>query len=158
MNNKHFGLLFVGLVLVVFLAVNFVVQRKDLTLQDNETNTSREDLIREEENKPKQTIDVKYQYRDGAHIFVGKLDLPTTCHDLKNKVVTKDQVTEIYLDVVDSGEICAQVISPESYVVNVLAPKDQTIIFYLNNEVVNLNIYEIPDDQDINEIIIFNKG
>ncbi len=156
MNKKYFAL-FILILVAIFLLINYTVLNKDFTNQNNE-GVTREELIKEEENKPRQTVDVKYQYKDDMHVFVGEIDLPTPCHSLKNKITNNGDITEVFLSIVNDGEVCAQVISTESYVINIPAKRDQTIIFYLDNEIVNLDIFEIPEDQDIYEATIFKKG
>jgi hypothetical protein len=112
----------------------------------------------EEFIKPTETINTKYQYKNGEHIFVGSLLLPTPCHSYNVEVKKNNNDTEIAITTKTEAEMCAQVMSEKMFKVNFKGEASDSIFVSLNGEVVNLNIFELPADQDINDIEIFIKG
>ena len=153
MDNKTF----IGAVIVaiLFLVGAFAYNKNQQKIQ---VQSDRQDAIQQEVQKPTETLNVKYQFKDGKHVYVGSVLLPTPCHILKAEAGTKPGVNEIIITTTDSQEVCAQVITERLFRVETDFKPEDVFIPTLNGEVVNFNIFEIPADQNINDIQIFIKG
>lgn len=153
MDNKKF----VGAVIVavIFLVIAFAYNKNQTKIQIQD---SRQDVIEQEATRPTETIDVKYQHKNGKNIFVGSVMLPTPCHKLTSSIIAKGETNEIVLVIESTGEVCAQVLTEKMFKVEVLGEADDEFIATLNGEVVNLNIFVIPSSEDIDAIEIYIKG
>jgi hypothetical protein len=149
--------IWISVVVLLIIFFGGTALYKNAQNQD-ELQYTREEAIEDEVSRPKQTLNAKYQYKDGMHIFIGDITLPTPCHSYNAQVDQRDIETEIVVTTTESDEVCAQVTTQKQFKVQFEGQKDDLIIASLNGEVVNLNIFEIPDDQDINEIEIDIKG
>lgn len=125
--------------------------------QSVEVDLTRDEALNTEVQKAKKTITTKYQYKDGQHIFVGNLKLPTPCHTYNAEVVQKDGAAEIRVTT-EEGGVCVQQITERLFKVSFEGEQGDNIFATLNGETVNLNIFEIPEDEDIDDIEIFIKG
>ncbi len=153
MDNKTF----IGAVVVavLFLVGAFAYNKNQQKIQ---VQDERQNAIQQEVQKPTETLNVKYQFKDGKHVYVGSVLLPTPCHILKAEAGTKPGVNEIIITSTDSQEVCAQVITERLFRVETNFKPEDVFIPTFNGEVVNFNIFEIPADQNINDIQIFIKG
>lgn len=155
MNNKI--LIWVVVVALVFFGVTIALKNNQAEQINFEND--RENAIEKEVQRPEKTITSKYQYRDGKHIFVGNVVLPSPCHSYNAEVKDTDGSKEIVITISNPvDEACAAVITERNFKVEFEGPEDQEIFASLNGEVVNLNIFTIPEDEDINDIEIFFKG
>lgn len=153
MDNKKF----IGAVTVaiIFLIIAFAYNKNQTKIQIQD---SRQDIIKQETSRPTETINVKYQHKNGRNIFVGSIMLPTPCHTLTSTIAPKGDTHEIVLVTKASNEVCAQVLTEKMFKVELAGSPDDEFIATLNGEVVNLNIFEIPSSDDIDKIEIFIKG
>jgi hypothetical protein len=119
---------------------------------------AREEAINNEIQRPSVTVNVKHQFKDGAHTFIGNLELPTPCHKISTEVIKEENETIIDISYASTSEVCAQVITEKEFTVIFAGEIDENIIARLNGELVNLNIYDIDPKQNIYEVEIFNKG
>lgn len=145
--------LWVLLSLVVILFIIFILFFKIKTAEApllSENNN-------QEENYFEDTIDVLHQFKDGKHIFFGKIETPTPCHEVVAQIFP-GEIPELNIEIKDSGKICAQVITEQVYKIDFEAPENQKFSAKLNNKPVNINIFEIKSELNIEEVEIFNKG
>lgn len=140
-------------VAVVFVLIIIGV----LIIKADKIESPTEEQSTEQKEMFEKTIDVKHQYKDGKHIFAGVVEVPTPCHKV-NATITPGDIAELNLDIVDSGGVCAQVITDANFYVEFEGKQDQLFVGKLNGEPVNLNTFEVDADLDINTINIFNKG
>lgn len=153
MNKKVWiGAVSLLLILLIFTYLHNRSQIKDAEQFD------REDIVQEEENKPTETIVTKYQYKDGMHVYVGTLELPTPCHSYNTEVVDGDSGKVLEITTTPGDEFCTQVITERMFKVSFEGDEGESVLARLNGEIVNLNIFEIPEGEDIDEIDIFIKG
>lgn len=120
----------------------------------------REEAIEESETRPEITINTKHQYKDGEHIFVGYVNVPTPCNDLSAEIVD-GEVPEIKLTVSlpKEEEVCAEVITTKEFTVKYKSDnRDLKFKSTLNDEKVLLNLFEIEEDEDIYSVDLFIKG
>lgn len=108
-------------------------------------------------------VNVRHQFKDGAHTFVGEIDMPTPC-DLLNAdgVVTirepERDLLELQFTVVNEADVCAQVITPARFKVTVGAGEDAEISATWNSAFVRLNIIEVGPEEDIDSFEVYFKG
>lgn len=140
----------VAVVLILIIIGVLIIKAKKIEAPTIEQNAEQQEFF-------EKTIDIKHQYKEGKHIFAGVIEVPTPCHKV-NATITPGDIAELNLDIVDSGEICAQVITDANFYVEYEGKQDQLFIGKLNGEPINLNKFEVDADLDINSINIFNKG
>ncbi len=105
-------------------------------------------------------INVKHQYKDGKHIYAGSLDLPTPCYSLVS-AISKDTETSatITLDTSrNEEEICSQVITNRKFKVETTGGNPMSIQGLMNSKPIQLNLFEVPADKNIDEVEIDIKG
>lgn len=140
------------LISIAILAIAFMIKARVA-----EAPTPRDEAIQQDEKRYAKTIDVKHQYKNGEHNFVGKIEVPTPCYVAVARV-ENGNTPELKIETKDSGEICAQVITDAVFFAKFKGDENQKFIATLNGEPVNLNLFEIDADQDINSVDIFIKG
>jgi len=152
MNNKFlWGLLIV----VAAVLVGAYVYNKD---KQESLDQSRDQAITDEIQRPSITINAKHQFKDGQHIFVGLVELPTPCHKISTTVERIENETIINVNYNSEAEVCSEVITEKEFRISFEGNVDDSIIAKLNGELVNLNIFEIDSTKNIDEVKIFNKG
>lgn len=142
------------LVIILVAAAALYMGKKGATPEP----TPRDEAVQEEEQRPAQTINVKHQYKDGLHTFVGVIDTPTPCYDVQAVVLPGDSPEIKITTVQTEAEICAQVITSQEFRVQHQAPEDTQFIATVNGELVNINQFDVDADTDINEVELFIKG
>ncbi len=151
MNNK--------IIIAIVLVVLFALLGLSIYKSRNDSKNVDEVLpVTNEVVRPTETINAKYQYKDGKNIFVISLELPTPCHATSQTVLKNNDVYEINLEVKPTQEICAQVITERLIKVQWSGQPNDTYIVKLNGEVVNLNIFTIPAKENIDDIQVYVKG
>lgn len=140
-------------VLAVLLAI-IIVGILVIKAQNKETA---ENITQDEQEYFEKTIDIKHQYKNGKHIFAGTLEVPTPCYQV-DLSITPGNIAEINFTTKDSGEICAQVVADANFYAEFEGVEEQLFVGKLNGEPINLNIFEVDADLDINDINIFMKG
>jgi len=152
MNNKFlWGLL----VVVAAVLIGAYVYNKD---KQESLEQNRNQIITDEIQRPSVTINAKHQFKDGQHIFVGLVELPTPCHKISTNVERVENETIINVNYSSEGEICTEVITEKEFKISFEGKVDDNIIAKLNGELVNLNIFEVDPTKNIDEVKIFNKG
>jgi len=110
------------------------------------------------------TINTKHQYRDGVHTFLGTFETPTPCYSYNTKVLEKDGFKEIAIsyqethDETGEAVICAQVITERQFKVSFEGSETDDVVATLNGVLVNLNIFEVGEDENIEDVEIYIKG
>lgn len=122
-------------------------------------NTEREDAIEETYLRPEVTINAKHQYKDGVHTYIGTFETPTPCHTYNAEVNLGENGYVIDITHEPSeDELCAQVLTERMFRVSFEADEETDAIATINGELVNLNVFEVPADQNIDDFEIFTKG
>ena len=146
--------------LVLILLIAIVVSALLVIKQDNKINSPREELVEELEQRPEETLNLKHQYKDSEHVFVGQINLPTPCHSY-NAVILDKEYPEIQISIMEPKEetSCIQVITEKSFKVSYKS-NDPDLKFdaSINGKKVNLNIFEISPNDDIDTVELFLKG
>ena len=139
--NMTKKIIIIFVLIIVLLGIiyfsNVFINKKDSDAQFEQVNNS-EKIIR--------TLDIKHQYQDGIHIFVGNLELPTSCHSF-NVFIEEGEVEEknLIIETVapEKEEFCAQAISNKTY--RAVYEGDEDLVFraFVNGEEFGLNIFEM---------------
>lgn len=104
-------------------------------------------------------IQVKHQYKDGKHIYVGALDLPTPCYRLDAAITLSNDKNVISITTPENqDEACAQVVTTRNFRVEIDGPAGMTAEGFLNGRAVQLNIFEVPAGEDIDSAGFDTKG
>ncbi len=108
-------------------------------------------------------VTVKHAYKDGSHIIVGSLMLPTSCEELSwNTLVAKsipEQVAINFTTKTQEGtSVCAQVVTARSFKVTVKASEQARFSAALNETPLRLNIIEAGEGEDLENFEINIKG
>ena len=152
MNNKIlWGLLLVAAIVLVG-AYNYNKEKTE------KIDQNREQAITDQVQKSSITINAKHQFKGGQHLFVGFVELPNPCHKITSNVERMGGETIININYASTSEVCADVIAEKEFRVSFAGEADENIITKLNGEIVNLNIFEVSADKNIDDVKIFNKG
>jgi len=121
--------------------------------------TAREEAQQEDAVTPTQTINVKHQYKDGSHIFAGVIETPTPCY-VVNAILLPGDVNEIRITSTpqEDADMCAQVVTEKPFMVSHAAAEDAQFLTTVNDELVNMNQFDIDQDVDISTVEIYIKG
>jgi hypothetical protein len=105
-------------------------------------------------------VQMKHQFKDGRHTYVGSLDLPTPCYSLDSDLVkTSNTEGSITLNTSrNDEEICAQVVTTRTFRLQIDAPMNFMVKGMLNGRAVELNMFEVPASDDIDLFEINIKG
>lgn len=156
MNKKFFtGILFL---LIILFLVSAIYYNKNKASQDIDP---RQNAISEEMQRSDTTINVKHQYKDGTHVYVGQVELPTPCHSYNVSGIQREEdLVEIAIEISDpsTDDVCAQVIVQKTFRVSFQGSEDIGVIASINGEIVNLNEFEVSPDKDIDDYQILIKG
>lgn len=112
-------------------------------------------------NAPRRVITAKHAYKNGAHIIAGELELPTPCHVLDTSASASADMKKVFVEfsaAQKAGEVCAQVITPARFKVNIVADKDAQFSATYNGEVVTLNLIEAGPNEDLDKFELYIKG
>lgn len=152
MNNKFlWGALLV--IAVILVGAYFYNKDKQETIEQE-----RQEAIQNEIERPSVTVNAKHQYKDGMHIVVGAIELPTPCYDITTTVEKHETETILNINYTSNSDICTEVITQKEFRISFEGAIDENIIAKINGELVNLNIFEIDPSKNIDEVEIFNKG
>lgn len=150
--TKKIVITLIALLLLV-VAFTFYASNKD----KNEM-TAREEAVNNDE-RPEMNLITKHQYKDGEHAFIATLELPTPCHSFNAEVVDGDNPTiNFTVSEPEEGRVCAQVITPKDAKVTYQGDENLEFNATVNGDPVNLLLYEIPADEDIDTAELFIKG
>jgi len=152
MNNK---ILWSLVLLVAIILIGAYVYNKDKVKKIDE---SRNQAITDQVQRPSITINAKHQFKDGQHLFVGLVELPNPCYKITTEVEKSTNETILNINYASTSEICAEVITEKEFRISFEGKIDENVIAKLNGEIVNLNIFEVDPNKNIDEIKIFNKG
>ena len=146
-------------VLIIIVFVGAVIYSNQKIKDLDQDLKDREQSLEEALQRPSITINTKHQFRDGAHTFVGLIELPASCYSHDVDVVEGDEITEIALTYEkEEGQVCDEVIKQQEFRITFEAAEDADIIATINGELVNFNVFEVGPDENIDEIDIFIKG
>lgn len=112
-------------------------------------------------NTPTERITAKHFFIDGTHTLVGEIDMPTPCDLLEYDTVVQESMPEqvrVDFTVINNADTCAQVITPQRFMVTVDASKDAVFTATLRGESVTLNLVPAADGETPDEFELYSKG
>lgn len=106
------------------------------------------------------TVQVKHQYKDGERVYAGSIDLPDACYQLDSHIETvTDNLAVLYFNTSrNTEEMCAQTVTSRNFRLTLGTPMNTSVRGMLNGKSVDLNIFEVPANQDIDLFEINIKG
>lgn len=153
MNNK---LIIAGVLVAMFILLGLSIYKSKNEVKN--FDTARDLVSNNEVQRPAETVNAKYQYKNGQNIFVVSLQLPTPCHKISQSITKSNDTYEINLSTTPTQEVCAQVVTERLVRVQWAGKSDDLYVVKLNGEVVNLNVFAIPNEENIDEIQVYTKG
>lgn len=125
-----------------------------------ERNTQLPDM-QEEETNATERITAKHFFDGTTHTVAGEILMPTPCDLLEGEAIVREshpeQVT-VALTVINTSEMCAQVVTAQRFKVDFDASADAEITATLDGEPVILNLIEAEPGEDPDDFEIFIKG
>lgn len=107
------------------------------------------------------SISAKRFYEDGTHTIVGELDMPTPCDLLETEAVVQESFPEqvtFEFTVLNTAEMCAEVITPQRFMVSARASELADLRATFMGELVTLNITEAEPGETPEDFELFIKG
>ena len=154
---KKNNIILIVVLIIVVIGISFVSINKNKV----EDPSLRDEMIEKEEQRPEITLDVKHQYKDGEHVFVGNIELPTPCHSISSEIVPNEGSLELKITTLAPAAdvMCVQVIADKTFKVTYKSSNEnEKFIGTLNGEKVNLNPFEVGPDDNIDDLELFLKG
>lgn len=142
--------------LVLFLLLRSAIEQSRSTVDPQASPPAQKEV-----SSPRMTITAKHAFRDGRHIVVGEYELPTPCHILETTAtVTPDGRTATidFISSIKTGDVCAQMITPTRFRVDISAPEDVRIDARNNGTPAILNLIEAGPNEDLENIPLYIKG
>lgn len=157
MNKKVWTMV----VIVIFIGlISVIILNNYKTEKIENAGNEREEAINELIKKPEITITTKHQYKDGVHTYIGEFETPTPCYSYNAAINEsgEQKIIEITYSPQEDSESCIQVVDTKAFRISYEGQEDDEVMATLNGEIVNLNIFQVPEDQDISNYEILIKG
>lgn len=139
------------IVIVVIVAGYFVLEKTSLFDSYKETSKENEIFVKDD------LIITKHQYKDGEHVFIFRVDLPSSCHILSSRVV-KGEPTQILLSSrQEETADCQKVKTTKTIANKIVASEDAEFIVKLDGEDIKIQQTEIAADVNVFSSEIFFK-
>jgi hypothetical protein len=106
-------------------------------------------------------VTAKHFYIDGVHTFAGEVVMPTPCDLLEaNAVVAESFPEQIFIDftVINNAEFCAQVETPQRFMVSAAASEQASASAKFNGRNIELNLVPAAEGETPEEFELFIKG
>lgn len=106
-------------------------------------------------------IDAKHFYIDGTHTLAGEVMMPTPCDLLEANASVAESMPEqvtIAFTVTNEADMCAQVITPQRFMVSFDASPEATFSATLEGRAVELNVFEAEEGETPEDFELFIKG
>lgn len=106
-------------------------------------------------------INAKHFYIDGVHTIAGEVAMPTPCDLLEADAIVRESMPEqieIQFSVINNAEVCAQVITPQRFMVSAEASENATFSATLEGRSVELNLIEAAPGETPEDFELFIKG
>ncbi|MBX2866790.1 hypothetical protein KTR10_02465 [Candidatus Kaiserbacteria bacterium] len=154
MNSKTITLFVGALVLIIIGMFTFAyVKRADIEKED----MSEQVPVDQTAYDGIERIDAKHFYINGVHTLAGEILMPTPCDLLEHDFVIMESYPEqvvVDFTVINNADICAQVVTPQRFLVSFSASEEADIRATLQQRSVILNLVpaaagETPDDFEL---------
>lgn len=159
MNQRTITILVILFVLVVIgmFAYAYLNKPQDEARQEEDTMT-------EEIKTPYDYIthvDAKHFYIDGTHTVAGEIDMPTPCDLLEADAAVAESMPEqilINFSVINNSDTCAQVITPQRFLVSFDASEEASIEARFMGRDVELNLIPAAEGESPDDFELYIKG
>lgn len=162
MNTKTIYLI-IGLLLAIIVGMGLFtfIAKKSLPDESVVATTTNPIQVSNENPYGIERIDAKYFYRDGTHILVGSIVLPTPCDLLESSARVSETIPEqISFDftVINTAEACAQMMTEQRFRVEAVASQSATFKATFMGKPVDLNLTEGLPSETPEDFELFIKG
>lgn len=133
---------------IIAVAIIIILGIVVYALAKNEAYAPEDDIIDDDTSTfaPAEVSGAHY-FSDGVHVIAGSIDLPSPCYNLETDVRVAEsfpeQVTVAFTSDVDEDLMCAQVITPTDYYVEVEASEEARFNAEFNGERVDLLLSDV---------------
>ncbi len=106
-------------------------------------------------------IDAKHFFIDGVHTIVGEIMMPTPCDLLTYEATVAESFPEqitYNFGVINNSDTCAQVVTPQRFLVNANASSGATHQATWNGQPVELNLVEAATGETPEAFELYIKG
>ncbi len=106
-------------------------------------------------------VTAKHFYIDGVHTLVGEIDMPTPCDLLESAATVAESFPEqvsINFSVVNTADMCAQVITPQRFKVSATASDAATFSATFMGRPIELNLVPAAEGETPDDFELFIKG
>ncbi len=131
------------IIAIALLATLFFFARPLTSLSPNQNQTAGAGNSDQKEI----LLKVLHQYKNGAHVYVGELELPTPCHTIEAESVVLESYPEqvkVVLSTKEGVGICTQVVTSRKFKVAFQASKEANVSISFNGESARFEIEEAP--------------
>lgn len=106
-------------------------------------------------------IDATHYFIDGTHTLVGEVNMPTPCDLLEAEAMVMESFPEqvvVDFTVINNSDMCAQVVTPQRFMVSVDASEDATFSARFMGREIELNLRPAPEGETPEDFELFIKG
>jgi hypothetical protein len=106
-------------------------------------------------------IEAKHFFKDGVHTIVGEVMMPTPCDLLTYEAVVAESFPEqitYNFGVINNSEVCAQVVTPQRFLVTASASVEATQRATFNGQPIELNMIEAAAGETPESFELYIKG
>lgn len=106
-------------------------------------------------------IDAKHFFIDGEHSFAGEILMPTPCDLLTTDALVMESYPEqikLEFSVINNSEMCAQVVTPQRFLITTKASDEATVTATFMGRVVELNLIPAAEGELPTDFELFIKG
>ncbi len=158
-NNKKTTAIIIAIIVIILIGAGFYLSYKRSPVQ---TGTTEEQIPLKNGSSSSYeitAINAKHQYKNGKHVYVGVINLPTPCNTVSAvaSLSGKNKYT-LQFATKTTDQVCAQVITPRPFRVEFTAPKNITVDATLDGNSVTLNILEVKEGENIDKVQFNDKG
>ena len=153
----------IGLLVVAALAFGgYILLNNDADEDSDAIGTEDEQMVDTAEPFAGIThVDMKQFYEGGQHTFAGELMMPTACDLLETEVEVRESMPEqihITFSVINTAEVCAQVMTPQRFMVSVQASEEAEVSAELMGYRLEVNLHEPEPGETPEDFELFIKG
>jgi len=146
--------IFLPLIIFVVIILGSVIVYKNNQNNEIDNRFADDNIGGDAFERPTETITANYQFKDGKHVFIGKVPVSNPCTNLNTDIKRNENEVEIEISTEYIDVTCADQISEKQFDIIFEGEQDDLIIASLNGQIVNLNIFVISDGEDTENLNI----
>ncbi len=149
--------------IVAGMFVFALLKKQELQQQQEQVQVPKNDKIDVSNNAydSVQRISAKHYYIDGTHTLVGEVSMPTPCDLLQAEADVVESFPEqvtVDFTVINNSDTCAQVITPQRFMVSVEASENAMFRARFQGRDVTLNLIPAAEGETPQDFELFIKG